>query len=127
MKYNEFTKGTKVKALEKGNHEVIFNKISYWVDKNTDDVRGAFVKVKGFKDIFIPITDNNTTQIDYLLEQLNIDTYDPEIINQCVGITIHVTLKERITDRGTFLNADFNPNAKEDNITTYSGNAFANA
>lgn len=107
MKYSEFTKRTKVKALTKGNHEVIFNGLSYCVDKETEDIKGAFIKIKGFKQLFIPITDNNTTALDNLLDQLNIEVYDPEVINQCAGITIHVSMRERVTDKGTFLNADF--------------------
>lgn len=126
MNINTIKGMKKAESLKVGKHEVIFNGLNYWTEKD-GTIKGAFIKVLDFKDIFIPISDNNTTQIDYLLDQLSTNSYDPTTLERYIGTTISVLMKERITAKGTFLNADFNPNAKEDTNPSYSHDAFADA
>jgi hypothetical protein len=109
MKLNELTRKEVRTALAIGKHEnIIFDHIEYRTDR-AGDITGIYVHVEKFKPLFLPFFDEDNYQLDLLLEQLGIESYDPEEINKAKGTVIIVHRYERVTDKDTFVNVSFNP------------------
>ena len=110
MKLNEMRKTEVVRAMPYGKNEVVFEKIEYREDENKN-VNGAWVHVKDFKPLFIPIFEENNYQLDLLTEQLGIDTYDDREINKAKGTVIIAHKYKRYNEAlgQEFTNISFNP------------------
>lgn len=109
MNINELKRRAFRKQLELGKHEVVFDHIEYRTD-NSGDITGIWVHVQTFKPLFLPFFDNGDNyQLDLLLEQLGVESYDPDEINQATGTCVICHKYERITDTDTFTNISFNP------------------
>ena len=79
------------KEMPLGVTEAIFKKLEYKKDEN-DDVLGAFVHFEGFRSIYLPFTDGEVNyQLDYLLEQLELATYNPYEINDAASKTVKIS------------------------------------
>lgn len=108
MKLNELkTKEVKT-ALTIGKHEVVFDHLEYRTD-STGEITGIWVHVAKYRPLFIPFFDEQNYQLDLLLEQLGVDSYDPDEINKATGTVITCHRYERVTDTDTFINVSFNP------------------
>lgn len=113
MKLNDLKKKT-VKAtlpicMKK---EVTFKSLNYRTDEQ-GNINGIFVEVAEYRSLFLPFfEDGNNFELDNLLEQLGVDTYDPEEINKTAGTKIIVSKVERKKDKDIFENVSFNPNIK---------------
>ena len=110
MKLNEIRKNTVTRAMPYGKNEVVFEGLEYRLD-NDKNVTGAWVHIKDFKPLFIPVFEGENYQLDLLTEQLGVDTYDDREINKCTGTCIIAHKYTRIDEeRGMeFTNISFNP------------------
>ena len=111
MKLNDLKKMKRAVEMPMGRNEVIFKKIDYRIDKETEDVTGVFVHVENYRPLFIPFFDNGDNfQLDLLLGQLGCETYDPDEINQAAGTVIIAHKYTRETPEQTYTNVSFNAN-----------------
>lgn len=104
MKFNEFAKQEVKKNMPMGRHNVTFEGIDYRIDAD-GNVTGAFVRTKEYRNLFLPIFEEQNTQLDLLCDQLGVDTYDPIEINKAKGTIIVATRYER----EQYVNVSFNP------------------
>lgn len=104
MKFNEFAKQEVKKNMPMGRHNVTFEGIDYRIDAD-GNVTGAFVRTKEYRNLFLPIFEEQNTQLDLLCDQLGVDTYDPIEINKAKGTIIIATRYER----EQYVNVSFNP------------------
>ncbi len=117
MKLNELKKVERAKEMPLGTNEVIFDHIDYRVDRLTEDVTGIFVHVKNYKPLFLPFFDDGQNyQLDFLLDQLGCDSYDPEEINKAEGTVITVHRYIRTTETNEYTNVSFNAKYSEEDI-----------
>lgn len=105
MKMNELKNMKRLPSLTAGKHEVTFKSINYGTDE-FGDVTHFFINTNEFRPFRLPLSDDMTFQLDYLLEQLGTDSYDPEVINALTGKKIVVTG----VVREAYVNAQLNPN-----------------
>jgi len=108
MNINELRNKQFKKTLALGKHNVVFDHIEYRTDQH-GDITGIWVHVEQFKPLFLPFFDTENFQLDLLLEQLGVDSYDPAEINQAKGTVIICHRYERVTDTDTYTNVSFNP------------------
>ncbi len=117
MKLNEMRKREAVRAIPYGKNEVTFEKLEYRVN-NEEEIIGAWVHIKDFKPLYIPIFEEENYQLDLLTEQLGINSYDDREINKTAGTIIIAHKYKRYDEtRDTeFTNISFNPryNAEEE-------------
>lgn len=119
MNINTFKDKQYRKTLALGKHEdIVFDHIEYRTN-NSGDITGIWVHVEKFKPLFLPFFEDDNFQLDLLLEQLGIESYDPDEINQAKGTIIICHRYERVTDTDTYTNVSFNPRyvAEEDRDT----------
>lgn len=109
MKINELKNKTVVKALGIGKHEVIFDHLEYRTDERTGDIDGIWVHIQQYRPLFLPFFEEQNYQLDLLLEQLGVDSYDPEEINKAAGTVIICHRYEREVNSRTYINCSFNP------------------
>lgn len=115
MKINELKNMKRATEMPIGTNEVVFDHIDYREDKETGDINGIFVHTEGFKPLFIPFFDNGQNyQLDLLLDQLGVDSYDPDDINECKGTVISATRYIRETETDAFTNVSFNKKYSEE-------------
>lgn len=110
MKINELRAMYTTRELTSGTHEVLFEGIKYVLDE-TEDVKGVFVKVRGtdgtrYKDLYLALN-KSTFYFERLLEQLKIESFDDNVINQSTGTAIKVNISRNYVDDRCFINADF--------------------
>ena len=111
MKLNDLKNRKVAIEMPMGRNEVVFKRIDYKIDRETEEVTGAFVHVEGYKPLYIPIFDNGDNfQLDLLLGQLGCDSYDPDEINKATGTVIIAHRYIRETERATYTNTSFNAN-----------------
>lgn len=108
MRLDNFKAMKRAAELELGTHKVVFEKIQYRTD-DVGEVTGAFIHVRGFRSLFIPIFETENYQLDLLLAQLGCDSYDDAEINKFAGKEITCTRYQR----ETYTNVSFNPNPRE--------------
>ena len=112
MNINEIKNMKKTIALPTGTYDVVFEKFEWRTDEN-GDVKGAWIRIKGYKPLYLTFFENNNYQLDYFLDQLGIDDYDSDIINEHTGTVIKVRRSLRVSPDGKeYINNDFNPNPK---------------
>lgn len=89
---NNIVRTTK-EEMPLGIREVTFEKLDYRVDKDTGVITGAFVHVKEWRPLFIPVFEdlNKNFNLDGLLDQLGCISYAPEEINKAEGTVIKVS------------------------------------
>lgn len=109
MKREAFEKRVRIPELALGTHKVIFSRIQYREDLD-GNITGAFVHVKGYRSLFLPIFEEENFQLDLLLRQLDEESYSEEAINSHEGTEIIVTRYPR----GEYTNVSFNPNPREE-------------
>lgn len=107
MNINDLKNMKRQPALTAGTHEVTFTRINFGTDE-FGEVTHFYVNTKEFRPFRLPLSDDMTFQLDYLLEQLGIDAYDPDIINSKTGKKIKVT--GTVNDK--YVNANLNANAQ---------------
>lgn len=119
MKRSEFEKRTFKADPTEGTFEVTVTNFKYWEDKVTGDIKGAFVSTPDYNDLFIPINDDVTAQLDGFLKQIGITSYDEQEINDgAIGQVIEVTMRPgRIPGR---LLADFRKFAPSTNTDVFA-------
>lgn len=111
MKLNELKKVARLQEMPLGTNEVIFDHIDYRTDKETEDINGIFIHVKDYKPLFIPFFDNGQNfQLDFLLDQLEVESYDPDDINKKTGTSIIAHRYQRQVETETYTNVSFNKN-----------------
>jgi len=116
MKLNELKNKKVAVEMPMGKNEVVFKRIDYRTDKETDDINGVFVHIENYRPLFIPFFDNGDNfQLDLLLNQLGCDSYDPDEINKFTGKTIVAHRYVRETDTNTYTNVSFNANYAQAN------------
>ena len=108
MKRDAFENRTRTPELALGTHEVTFERIQYREDFE-GNITGAFIHIKGFKSLFIPIFEEENFQLDLLLAQLGEDSYSEQNINTHRGQKIICTRYPR----GEYTNVSFNPNPRD--------------
>lgn len=109
MNLNELKNKEVRHALAIGKHEdIVFDHIEYRTDKS-GEITGIWVHIEKFRPLFLPFFEEDNFQLDLLLEQLGIDSYDPDDINKAKGTVIICHRYERVTDTDTFINVSFNP------------------
>ena len=117
MKLNELKKVARLQEMPLGTNEVIFDHIDYRIDRVTEDINGIFVHVKNYKPLFIPFFDNGQNfQLELLLDQLGVDSYDPDEINKIAGTVITCHRYVRKADGQEYTNVSFNANYTEEDI-----------
>lgn len=99
--------------------EVIFQRIQYREDQ-AGDIIGAFVHIKDYRALYIPIFEDRNTQLDMLLNQLGIKTYRESEINKCAGTTIIATRYETERNGRTYTNVSFNPNPRSEEVEEFA-------
>lgn len=112
MKKSEMKNMKKAQTLGIGTHDVTFKKFAWRTDKN-DEVLGAFIHIEGYQPLYLNFFEENNYMFDYFLDQLGIDSYDEDTINECAPRTIKVTRYPN----GNFINTSFNPNQSTDNTS----------
>lgn len=108
MKLNAFINKPVTREMPLGKGSFTFKEIAYREDKE-GEVIGAWVRSEEYRDLYIPISDENTYQLDLLTAQLGVESYDPEVINTAAGKKVEVY---RYT-RGEYTNTSYNPNYRE--------------
>lgn len=121
MKLAELKNKSVLRAMPMGKNEVTFVSINYRENEH-GDLDGAFINIKEYRPLFIPIFEGDNFQLDLLTEQLGVDSYDPEEINKLTGTVIVAHKYVRFDpNRGQeFTNVSFNPRydeAKQNNVT----------
>lgn len=117
MKLNELKNVKRAVEMPMGKNEVVFDHIDYRIDKETEDINGIFVHVKDFKPLFLPFFDNGQNfQLDLLLDQLGVDSYDPDEINKTAGTVIIAHRYIRSTKEQDYTNVSFNANYSEEEL-----------
>lgn len=111
MKMNDFVKKTRVMELPLGTSEVVFKRIDYRIDDD-QNVTGAFIHIEGFKPLYIPVFEEANYQLDFLLEQLDVVSYDPTEINKKAGTTIIAQRYQRNISNRTYTNVTFDTRTK---------------
>jgi hypothetical protein len=114
MKLNEMCQKEVRKEMPLGKNNVTFEGLRYRL-KEDDEVTGAWIDIKEYKSLFIPIFEEENYQLDLLLEQLEVTSYDPEEINKASGkrIIAHKYLRT-VEDRpDPYTNISFNPRYNE--------------
>lgn len=99
--------------------EVIFQRIQYREDANKDII-GAFIHIKDYRALYIPIFEERNTQLDLLLGQLGIKTYRESEINNCAGTKIIATRYISERNGRTYTNVSFNPNPQQEEVEEYA-------
>ena len=114
MKLSEMRKTEVVRAMPYGKNEVTFDHIEYREDEKKN-INGAWIYVKEFKRLFIPIFEENNYQLDLLTEQLGIESYDDREINKAKGTVIIAHKYTRFNEAlgQEFTNISFNPRYEE--------------
>ena len=115
MKKADFEKRMRTPELELGTHKVIFKGIQYREDAE-GNINGAFVHIKGYRSLFLPIFEEENFQLDLLLRQLNEESYSEEAISAHAGTEIIVTRYPR----GEYTNVSFNPNPREAEVEEFA-------
>lgn len=121
MKLNDLKNKSVLRAMPMGRNEITFTGINYRID-DEENITGAFINCEEYRPLFIPIFEGDNFQLDLLTEQLGIDSYDPDQINQAVGTRIVAHKYVRFDpNRGQeFTNISFNPRydeTKQNNVT----------
>ena len=121
MKLNDLKNKSVLRAMPRGRNEITFTGINYRID-DEENITGAFINCEEYRPLFIPIFEGDNFQLDLLTEQLGIDSYDPDQINQAVGTRIVAHKYVRFDpNRGQeFTNISFNPRydeSKQNNVT----------
>lgn len=111
MKLNELRKKEVKRSMPYGKNEVTFDHIEFRIDEESKEITGAFVHIKEFKALFIPIFEDNNYQLDLLTEQLGVDSYDDREINKTTGTMIIAHKYTRMNEQlqQEFTNISFNP------------------
>ena len=115
MKLNELKARTVKKDMPMGKNNVTFEGLRYRL--RDDEITGAWVDIQEYKSLFIPIFEEENYQLDLLLEQLGVQSYDPDVINTKKGTSIiaHKYYRE-VEDRpDPYTNISFNPRYNENN------------
>ena len=89
------------KEMPLGTIDAVFESMEYKLDENQEDIKGTFLHFEGFRSIYLPFTDGKVNyQLDYLLEQLGVDSYSPAEINAKEGTSVKISryLKETTKD-----------------------------
>ena len=111
MKLNELKNRTVAVEMPMGRNEVVFKRIDYRIDKETEDVTGVFVHIENYRPLFIPFfASGDNFQLDLLLTQLGCSSYDPDEINKSAGTVIVAHRYVRETPEQTYTNVSFNAN-----------------
>jgi len=113
MKLNELKARQVKREMPMGKNTVTFEGLRYRF--KDEDITGAWIDIKEFKSLFLPIFEEENYQLDLLLEQLGIASYDPEVINAAKGKSIiaHKYLRA-VEDRpDPYTNISFNPRYNE--------------
>ena len=111
MKLNELRNMKVAVEMPMGKNEVVFKKIDYRVDKETEDITGIFVHIEKYRPLFVPFFSNGDNfQLDLLLNQLGCESYDPDEINKFAGTVIVAHRYTREANNQTFTNVSFNAN-----------------
>lgn len=110
MKLNELRTKEILRSLPLGKNEVIFDHIDYRTD-DEDNINGVWVYIQKYRPLFLPFFEEDNFQLDLLLEQLGIESYDPDEINKAKGTVIIAHRYERYDEQKaqTFTNVSFNP------------------
>lgn len=112
MKITDVKKMKRNTEMANGTHTVKFSRIDYRTNE-TQDVTGVFVHVQGFRPLFIPFFENGENyQLDFLLQQLGVDSYDPAEVNKKAGTEIVCTRYTRVVNNNSYQNTSFNPNPR---------------
>ena len=104
MKSNVFFNQNVKENMPMGRHQITFEGIDYRIDAD-GNVTGAFIRNKEYSNLFLPIFEEQNTQLDLLCRQLGAKTYNPEEINKAKGTIIIATRYER----EQYVNVSFNP------------------
>lgn len=107
MKLEDLKNLTATKDLPLGTSKVVFDKIQYRIDQETKDIIGAFVHIKDYSSLYIPVFEEDNFQLNLLIKQLGAKNATPDEINKCSSKEITVTRYER----GEYVNVSFNPNS----------------
>ena len=114
MKLNELKKMTVAADMPMGKNEVVFKKIDYRIDKETEDITGVFVHIENYRPLFLPFfASGDNFQLDLLLNQLGCTSYDPDEVNKAAGTVIVAHRYVRETAEQTYTNVSFNANYAE--------------
>lgn len=112
MKLDALTSKKRLSPLPLGTHEVTFLKFDWYTDKE-QNVKGAWIHIEGYKPLYLNYFDDaENFQLDFLLDQLGVDSYDPEDINEAHGTVIKCTRYPN----DEYINTSFNPKPKTDNF-----------
>jgi hypothetical protein len=91
-------KMARAKEMPLGTTEAPFEGLEYKADSEDEmSIVGAFIHMEGFRSIYLPFTNGEVNyQLDYLLEQLGCESYDPDEIAKSAGTVVKVSryLKE---------------------------------
>lgn len=116
MKLSELKNMKVAVEMPMGKNEVVFKRIDYRIDRETQDVTGVFVHVEKFRPLFVPFFGNGDNfQLDLLLKQLGCESYDPDEINKAAGTVIVAHKYTREAKGQTYTNVSFNANYGEAN------------
>lgn len=93
MKLNELIKKDVVPAMPVGTEELTFEKFEIVVNNTKDqDIKGFRVYTKEYRSFYINwFNDGENYELDNLIDQLEVTSYDPEVINKAKGTKILVT------------------------------------
>lgn len=114
MKLNELRNETVLRSMPMGRNTVTFTKIEYR-ENNEGDVDGAWVHIKEYRPLFLPIFEENNYQLDLLTAQLEVESYSDLEINKKAGtkIVAHKYRREDEKRQQTYTNISFNAEYKE--------------
>ena len=107
MRLDDFEKTMVAKdiALDKVT-EVTFLNIQYRTN-DEGDVTGAFIHIKDYKSLYIPIFEERNTQLDAFLEQLGCDSRATTEINKHRGAKIKASRYQVKRNDRTYTNVSF--------------------
>ena len=88
------------KEMPLGITEAVFEKIEYRIDEANETVIGAYVHFQGYRSIYLPFTDGEINyQLDYLLEQLGVESYALPEINATTGSVVKISRYIKETEK----------------------------
>lgn len=100
------------KEMPLGSFQVTFESVRYTYGPDGFPDR-VWISSKEFDDISLKVFKERNTQLNYLCQQLGVDTYAPDNMNGATGTVITVT---RYESNG-YKNISFNPFSKREEVS----------
>ena len=105
------------KEMPLGIIDAVFEKLEYKIDpENNENIKGTFLHFEGFRSIYLPFTDGQINyQLDYLLEQLGVESYAEADVNAKEGTPVKISRYIKETEK------DYSPTEYADLKAKFEG------